>query len=48
MNRIRGGATALGPGAVRWRPAAVARAQETTGRVVGRVIDKDTGRRSVA
>jgi hypothetical protein len=41
MNRIRGGATALGLALL--LTAGVARAQETTGRVTGRVSDQDTG-----
>ena len=43
MNRIRGGAAASGGLALlaRWH-GGVARAQETTGRVIGRVTDKDT------
>jgi hypothetical protein len=45
MNRIRGGATAVGMTlfVMLLAVGSVARAQETTGRVVGRVTDKDSG-----
>jgi carboxypeptidase family protein len=42
MNRIRGGRAALGVVALLLATAGVAHAQETTGRVTGRVSDKDT------
>jgi hypothetical protein len=42
MNRIRGAAAALGV-ALLLAAGGIARAQETTGRVTGRVTDKDTG-----
>src|SRR3954470_5607643 len=42
MNRIRGGRAALGVVALLLATAGVARAQEITGRVTGRVSDKDT------
>ena len=42
MNRFRGGKAALGVLTLLLATAGIARAQETTGRVTGRVSDKDT------
>ena len=42
MSRIRAGAVALGLLAVLWG-GGIARAQETTGKITGRVVDKDSG-----
>ena len=42
MSRIRAGAVAVGLLAVLWG-GGIARAQETTGKITGRVVDKDSG-----